>query len=232
MTYRYRYPRPAVSADIVLWGWEQCELKVLLIQRKFAPYAGAWALPGGFVDIDEDPLAAARRELEEETGLRQIRLSQLQAYGAVERDPRTRVVTVAHWGIASLRQMTKVSAGDDAAVARWKSWKHLPKLAFDHRAILKDAFQVLRQRFLFHSVGRSWLPTIFDADDLTRLYGQVLGEELDSRRLVRALKRLGVIVPGPKRGSLSFSSDIYRRFDGNRSFPASMLYWAGASNGT
>lgn len=231
MQYRYRYPRPAVSADMVLWGWDASDLKVLLIQRKFAPFAGAWALPGGFVDIDEDPLSAAQRELQEETRLQGVRLRQLQAYGAVERDPRTRVITVAHWGVVSARQMKQVQAGDDADQAEWKSWRHLPKLAFDHRAILKDAFQTLRQQFLFHSVGRRWLPASFRADDLAQMYSCVLQQDLEPRRLVRGLKKLGIVASDAQRGLLKFTP-AYRRFEHKESFPASVLYFAGNSKGT
>ncbi|MFC7047651.1 NUDIX domain-containing protein [Emcibacter nanhaiensis] len=143
MPYTYDYPHPAVTVDIVVLRDCDGELQVLLVRRAQEPFKDTWALPGGFVDIDEDLEQAARRELEEETGLRDIPLEQLHAFGAVERDPRERVISVAY--LARLPENApQPRAGSDAAAAAWFPLTALPDLAFDHRAILGLARQRLQ----------------------------------------------------------------------------------------
>ena len=138
--FTYRYPHPAVTADCVVFAHDGEDTKVLLIQRKHAPCEGQWAFPGGFMNIDETAEAAARRELEEETGLRVDLLTQVGAFSAVDRDPRERVVTVAYF--ATLPFPMPVKGADDAAEARRFSLRSLPLLAFDHADILKKACQM------------------------------------------------------------------------------------------
>lgn len=139
MTYTSEYPVFAVTADVVLLAGDPC--RVLLVRRANDPYAGRLALPGGFVDIDEDLAPAALRELEEETGVRGVDLVQLAAYGAPERDPRQRTVSVAHVGV--LPEPVEVTAGDDAAEADWYDVTEVLAdpglLAFDHDRVLRDA---------------------------------------------------------------------------------------------
>ena len=120
----------------------------LLIRRKRDPYAGHWAFPGGFVDIDEDLVDAARRELEEETGIRGVELEQLRAFGAPDRDPRTRVITIVYMALIDPEQARSFHprGGDDAAEARWWDVCKLPPLAFDHEQILNYALEQLRPR--------------------------------------------------------------------------------------
>src|SRR6056297_1531579 len=137
MPYSYTYPRPAVTVDcIILAGKEKQNYKVVLIKRLNPPYKGKWAFPGGFVDIDEDLLPAAKRELEEETGLRIEQLSQFKAYGKVDRDPRGRTITIVYLGF--INEITPLRAKSDAKEAQWFDLKSLPPLAFDHEEILKD----------------------------------------------------------------------------------------------
>lgn len=139
MPFTYDYPRPALTVDAAIFNKEEVDIKVLLIKRKHFPYEGMWALPGGFVDMDETLEQAIHRELMEETGLKCIKLQQLHTYGAIDRDPRGRTVSVVFWGLAGSNQ--KVVAGDDAKEAEWFSIQKLPKLAFDHAAILEMAIQ-------------------------------------------------------------------------------------------
>ncbi len=141
MPYQYKYPRPALTVDAVVFKKEDDDTFVLLIQRKNPPYKSKWALPGGFVDMDETLEAAAARELHEETGLSGVVLKQLQAFSALERDPRGRTVSVVFWGI--LTSDNTVSAGDDAAEVQWFNIKNLPPLAFDHREVLDATLQKL-----------------------------------------------------------------------------------------
>ena len=135
MPYTYEYPRPAVSADVVVY--DRDSRSILLIERKNDPFAGAWALPGGFMEMDEDASVAAIRELEEETGLKVDHVRQVGAYSAVDRDPRGRVVTIAFFAVAT--QKDPVNASDDAADTRWFELSQLPELAFDHQLIIDDS---------------------------------------------------------------------------------------------
>ena len=142
--YCYKYPHPAVTADCVVFVKEGDDLKVLLIERKHDPCKGCWAFPGGFMNIDETTEAAAKRELQEETGLVVDSVEQIGAYSKVDRDPRERVITVAYYTV--LDSVKDVCGQDDAKQARWFSIKQLPKLAFDHEEILQKALELLKRR--------------------------------------------------------------------------------------
>ena len=136
MDYTYKYPRPAVTADCIVMTKEEVP-KVLLIQRGADPFKGAWAFPGGFMNMDETTEQCAIRELEEETGLKVAKVHQIGAYSKVDRDPRGRTITVAYLAIVD---STKAVIGqDDAAKAEWFPITDLPHLAFDHYDIMKDA---------------------------------------------------------------------------------------------
>jgi len=147
-SYCYQYPRPSVTVDIALFTFYHGRLMTLLIRRKHDPYAGRWAFPGGFVDMDEDLTDAARRELEEETGIAGVALEQLRAFGAPGRDPRTRVITIAYMALLDPEQARTLHprGGDDAAEARWWDACKPPPLAFDHDQILNYALERLRVR--------------------------------------------------------------------------------------
>lgn len=145
MAYSYDYPRPAVTADCIVMTRED-NPKVLLIERGHEPFKGCWAFPGGFMNMDETTEQCAIRELEEETGLQITDIQQLGAYSKVDRDPRGRTITVAY--LAFVDTPLPVKGQDDAAKAQWFSIKNLPKLAFDHEEIMKDAIRteiILRQ---------------------------------------------------------------------------------------
>ena len=136
MSYTYEYPRPAVTADCVVITKEN-EPQVLLIQRGNEPFKGCWAFPGGFMNMDETTEQCAVRELEEETGLKVTEIKQIGAYSRVDRDPRGRTITVAY--LAIIDKVENVKGLDDAAKAQWFPLSDLPKLAFDHEKIMKDA---------------------------------------------------------------------------------------------
>ena len=136
MEYTYKYPRPAVTSDCVVMTKEEVP-KVLLIQRGADPFRGAWAFPGGFMNMDETTEQCAIRELEEETGLKVTKVHQIGAYSKVDRDPRGRTITVAY--LAIIDSPEDVKGQDDAAKAEWFPITDLPKLAFDHYDIMKDA---------------------------------------------------------------------------------------------
>jgi len=136
MAYTYKYPRPAVTADCIVITRE-AEPNVLLIQRGNPPFKGAWAFPGGFMNIDETTKQCAIRELEEETGMIVSELKQIGAYSKVDRDPRGRTITIAY--LAIIDAPLEVKGQDDAANAQWFPLSALPQLAFDHAEILNDA---------------------------------------------------------------------------------------------
>src|SRR5262245_3183653 len=134
MPHTYEYPRAALTVDCAVFGLDDEDLKVLLIQRALPPFEGQWALPGGFVRVSETLDEAARRELEEETGLRHVFLEQLYSFGAVDRDPRERVVSVAYYALVNLSDHT-VQGATDARDAAWFGVHDVPSLAFDHDRI-------------------------------------------------------------------------------------------------
>ena len=136
MTYTYKYPRPAVTADCIVIT-KDTDAKVLLIQRGDDPYKGCWAFPGGFMNMDETTEQCAIRELEEETGLKVNEVHQIGAYSKVDRDPRGRTITVAY--LAIIDKPISVTGLDDAARAEWWPINSLPHLAFDHDEIVSDA---------------------------------------------------------------------------------------------
>ena len=138
MPFTYEYPHPAVTVDIVVLTETKDDREVLLIRRAMDPYQGAWALPGGFVDLHESLDEAAQRELEEETGLSGVHLEQLYTFGRPDRDPRERIISVAYYGSIPTRK-PGLCAGSDAAELDWFSIDELPDLAFDHAEILQMA---------------------------------------------------------------------------------------------
>jgi 8-oxo-dGTP diphosphatase len=143
MSYTYKYPRPSVTADCVVIT-KEAEPKVLLIERGADPFKGCWAFPGGFMDMDETTEECAVRELEEETGMKIQELQQIGAYSKVDRDPRGRTITVAY--LAVIDSPCEVVGQDDAAKAQWFPLDALPKLAFDHDDIMRDAIFIYREQ--------------------------------------------------------------------------------------
>lgn len=153
-TYVYEWPRPMVTVDAAVFGFFAGKAKLLLVNRKCEPYKGCWAIPGGFIEIDEELEDAVARELDEETGLADVELEQMRTFGTVGRDPRGRQITVVFMGIAGKGQK-RVRGGDDAAEARWFDIERLPEnMAFDHRDVAKFAISRLKRKGLSRE-GRS-----------------------------------------------------------------------------
>jgi len=140
MSYSYDYPRPAVTTDVILITNDK-PAQVLLIKRANNPFQALWAFPGGFVEMDEDLPIAALRELQEETGIKDVTITQFKTYGAIHRDPRHRTITVVYYAI--LDRTIKAQGMDDAADARWFAIDDLPQLAFDHHDIIKEVIEAL-----------------------------------------------------------------------------------------
>jgi 8-oxo-dGTP diphosphatase len=194
MAFTYQHPHPAVTTDCVVLGYLQPELKVLLVQRKNEPYQDQWALPGGFVEIDEPLEAAARRELEEETGLDNLYHEQLYTFGQPDRDPRERVISVAYLALLPLA-VARVKAGSDAADARWFALDKLPELAFDHQKILETGLKRLRGKVRYAPIAFELLPEKFTLSQLQALYEVILQEKLDKRNFRKKITSLQVLRP-------------------------------------
>jgi len=141
MKFSYDYPRPSVTVDIIVFCKINNEWNILLIKREHEPFKNSWALPGGFVEIDEELIIAAKRELKEETNLSIDSLNQFKTYGTLKRDPRGRTISVIYWGIIPVLN-SNVKGGDDAKEAKWFELNKLPELAFDHEIIIKDALNI------------------------------------------------------------------------------------------
>ena len=186
------YPRPSVTVDIIVFTLRENDLQVLLIKRGHPPFEGTWAIPGGFVGIDESLEGSALRELEEETSVRDVYLEQLYTFGDPGRDPRGRTITVAYFALVPAIAIHP-RAGDDAAEARWWSVYDLPPLAFDHADILIYALQRLRYKLEYTAVGFELLPETFTLSELQAAYEVILGEELDKRNFRRKILSAGVI---------------------------------------
>ena len=189
-TYTYDYPRPAVTTDCVIFGYDGKELKVLLIERGIEPFKGCWAFPGGFLNMDEDALAGARRELKEETGLEDAFIEQFHTFSEPGRDPRGRVITIAHYALVKIQE---VEGGDDAAQARWFPIGEVPPLAFDHDRILRMAMSRLKERIHFEPVGFELLPDVFTMPQLQNLYESILEVHFDRRNFASKMLKLGIL---------------------------------------
>ncbi|MBI2992862.1 MAG: NUDIX hydrolase [Gammaproteobacteria bacterium] len=190
--YNYIYPHPAVSTDIVLFTIEEEKLKVLLIQRAADPFRDHWALPGGFVEIDEDLEAGALRELGEETGVTGVWLEQLYTFGRPDRDPRERVITIAYYALVPIDRL-HVRAASDARDARWFEWKNLPPLAFDHREIIDRAHRRLAAKLDYSNIALQFMPSRFTLGELQKVYEIIRGEALDKRNFRKRVRSWGSI---------------------------------------
>ena len=200
-----------LAADAVVFTILAEQLKILLIQRKNEPYIGRFALPGGFVELDENLEDAAARELEEETNVKDIFLKKLHAYGDVGRDPRGRVITIAFLALID-GQKVKLSASTDAALAKWQPVYELPELAFDHKKIIDDALAHLRKELQESNIARQIMPGKFTLSELQKAYEIILNKPLDKRNFRKKLKETAVLqdlhetrMDGPHRPAALFS---------------------------
>lgn len=192
MSFMYAHARPAVTVDCVVFGLDDADLKVLLIERDREPFAGRWALPGGFVEPDETLEQAALRELAEETGVSKLYLEQLYSFGDPGRDPRDRVITVAYYALVRRLDHAPRAASDARAVG-WFPASRCPPLAFDHREIVAMARQRLQAKVRYQPVGFELLPRKFTLSQIQRVYEAVLERPLDKRNFRKKLLGTGVL---------------------------------------
>ncbi len=209
--FTYDHPRPQVSVDIVVFTVRNNGLQVLLVRRGREPFRGSWALPGGFVNMEESLDEAAMRELQEETGLSQAYLEQLYTYGRPDRDPRGRVITVAYFALIPSDAPVRLEGGSDADQAAWWDPEEFPDLAFDHAEIITYALRRLRYKLEYSAVGFELLPAEFTLTELQNTYEIILGENLDKRNFRRRILEAGVIEPTPRyRSGEGRPAQLYR----------------------
>ena len=212
--YSYKYPHPAVTADCVIFGFDGVSIKVLLIQRGIEPYKGQWAFPGGFLKMNETVEECAKRELEEETGLKSASVEQFYTFSAVNRDPRERVITVAHYALVRL---SEVKGGDDAASAKWFAMNEIPSLAFDHDHILRLAVKCLKERICFEPIGFELLPEVFTMTELQNLYEAILEVKFDRRNFYNKMLKLGILSDAePRPANASRRTPCKYRFNADK----------------
>lgn len=190
MPYTYKYPHPAVTTDCVILTFHEDRLKILLIKRGIEPYKGFWALPGGFLKMNESAEEGAIRELREETGVTGCTIKQFHTFSAPGRDPRERVITIAFY---ALMKWQKATGADDADYADWLPINELPPLAFDHKEIINMAMKAIRRDIFFEPVGFELLSDIFSMPELQKVYEAILGKEFDRRNFAKKMKHLDIL---------------------------------------
>ena len=186
------YARPAVTVDVLLFTIRDEKLQLALIKRGIEPHLGSWALPGGFVRMDEELEEAARREIEEETGVRDVFLEQLYTFGRPNRDPRTRVITISYFALVPGEHLT-LRADTDASDASWFATEELPDLAFDHAEIVRVGLERLKGKIENSNVAYGLLPARFRLSELQRVYEIILGRALDKRNFRKRVLALGIV---------------------------------------
>jgi 8-oxo-dGTP diphosphatase len=213
MPVTYKYPRPALAVDCVVFGLDGSALKVALIQRKIDPFKNRWAFPGGFVRMTESLYDAALRELREETAIQELFLEQLYTFGEPKRDPRDRVVSVAYYALVNLGEHP-VKADTDAINAKWFRFDEMPSLAFDHQKIFETALTRLRGKLHYEPVGFELLPRKFTLSQLQQLYEAIWERTLDKRNFRKKILALDVLVEcGEKQSGVAHRAASLYRFD-------------------
>jgi 8-oxo-dGTP diphosphatase len=193
MAHTYEFPRAAITVDCVVFGFDEGDLKLLLIQRDIVPFMGKWALPGGFVRLDESLEEAALRELQEEAGVGRVYLEQLFTFGDLKRDPRERVVTVAYYALVKLSDH-RVKGATDARNAAWFSVSDLPRVAFDHDKIIEAALDRLKGKVRYEPIGFELLPPKFTLTHLQHLYETILETTLDKRNFRKKILGMDLLI--------------------------------------
>lgn len=213
-----------VAVDAIVFGYNKTEgVSLLLVKRKYSPFKGSWAIPGGFVLNEEDLESAVRRELKEETGLEINYLEQLYTFGNPDRDPRKRVLSISYFGLVNSQSFQDLKAATDAEQAQWFSIKDLPGLAFDHQEIVNVAVNRVRAKIKYQPIGFELLDPKFPFSDLESLYSTLLDRPIDRRNFKKKIMGLGFLeelsekapsTGAGRPGSLfQFNEHKYKRFE-------------------
>ncbi len=211
--YHYDYPRPALTTDCVIFGFDGGELKLLLIEREKKPFKNRWALPGGFVFIEEATEDCAKRILLEKAGIKNVFIEQLYTFSDVKRDPRERIISVSYFALVNKHQYELI-AGRDTIKAEWFELSKLPKLAFDHRKIVKTAIQRLRGKVSYQPIGFELLSEKFTLTQLQALYESILEIDIDKRNFRKKILGMGLLQPlEEKEKNVAHKAARYYSFD-------------------
>ncbi len=186
------YKNPALTVDIALFSIIKNNLELLLIKRKNPPFQDKWALPGGFVDYEEEIETAAKRELEEETGIKNIELQQFRTFGKPGRDPRGRTVSIVYYAVVNSENL-KIQADTDASDVEWFNIKNLPGLAFDHDEIIKFTLKNFRQKLENTPVVKPIMPKEFNMTELHKVYEIILDKQLDAKNFESEIIQTGLL---------------------------------------
>jgi 8-oxo-dGTP diphosphatase len=187
-----KYERPSVTVDVLMMSLRQRDLQILLIKRRSWPYEDMWAIPGGFINMDESLETAAKRELQEETGVQDVYLEQLYTFGDPGRDPRTRVITVVYFALLDSERL-QVRAASDVTEVGWFSVYDLPLLAFDHEKIIQYALNRLRGKLEYTTIAFNLLPEQFTLRELQRVYEIILHKKVDKRNFRKKILATGIL---------------------------------------
>ncbi|MCH2021221.1 MAG: NUDIX hydrolase [Saprospiraceae bacterium] len=191
-TYNKPY-KPFVTVDCVVFGLDKsADLRILLIKRAYDPFKNSWALPGGFIKENETLENAARRELEEETGVKDIFIEQLYTFGEIGRDPRGQTISVAYYSLINLEKHPPIAA-TDASDAKWFKIEEIPKLAFDHAQIFEMAIKRLNAKVRYQPIGFELLTDKFTLTELQNLYETILGQKLNRRNFRSKILKMGIL---------------------------------------
>lgn len=188
----HKFEKPSVTADVVVFTIKDDELRVLLVKRGLQPFKDCWALPGGFVRIEESPEDAAKRELEEETGVKNVYLEQLYTFGDPGRDPRGRVITISYMALINSEDI-KLNPTTDVSDAKWFSVSKIPLLAFDHKKVLNYSLKRLKWKFEYTTVAFSMLPKKFTLSQLKNIYDIVFNKNFDKRNFAKKILSLNIL---------------------------------------
>ena len=185
----YQYPHPAVTTDVAVFTIRDQKLQLLLVQRADEPYQSMWALPGGFLEIDEDLEACAKRELAEETGICGVYLEQLYTFGSPSRDPRERIISVTYYALVPSDRL-QPKAASDAIEAQWFALDQMPPLAFDHQQIVALAQRRLAAKLDYSTIAFQFMPETFTLSELQAVYEILINERLDKRNFRKKILAL------------------------------------------
>lgn len=187
-----KFDRPSVTVDVLIFTIKDDKLNLVLVKRGVYPFEGRWALPGGFVRMEESLEEAAKRELQEETGVKNVYLEQLSTFGDPKRDPRTRVITIAYMALVPAHKL-KLSASTDVSDVKTFAIGKLPPLAFDHKKIVETAICRLQAKIQYSNIVHGLLPDKFRLSELQKVYELILGTKVDKRNFRKKMLSLGIL---------------------------------------